>query len=85
MVSLNLDIGSRLTKVGVDISTLGESTFRGRRSDGLSVVGLSSGVCLELRRKLRRRKDSGSLRRRGCLELADLALVRVGSLKYIID
>lgn len=81
MVSLDLNIGSSLTEVGVDIATLGERALRGRRSRSLGVVRLSGSVCLELRRELRRQRNSGSLGGGRGLELADLALVRVGSLR----
>ena len=84
VVSLNLDIGSSLTEVSVDIATLSKSILGRRRSNSLGVVGLSSSVCLELRRELRRRRNSGSGGSGGSLELAYLTLVRVGGL-HIVD
>lgn len=79
-MSLDLDIGSSLAKVSVDIATFGEGTFQAGRSDSLGVVRLGSGVCLELRRELRGRRDSGGLGGGRGGELADLTLVRVGGL-----
>ena len=79
-MSLDLDIGSSLTQVGVHVATLGKRAFRGRRGSSFGVVGLSSGVCLELRRELRRRRNCGRLGSSGGLELAYMALVCVSSL-----
>ncbi len=79
VVRLDLDVGSGLAEEGVDVAALGERAL-GRRSGHLGVVGLGGSVCLELRRELRRRRHRGRLGSSRVLELADLALVRVGSL-----
>ena len=82
MVSLDLDIGSSLPEVSVDIATLGKRTFRrAARSGGLGVVRLGGSISLELRAELRRRGDGGSLGCCGRLELSYLALVCVGGLQ----